>query len=98
MASFPIADFFTTGFEISATLTVAGVPSTISVHFVNEYEQLKNINLPFESSVPLAYVKTSDVSSAVHGSTIVISGTTYYIKELQADGTGITVLTLSKDA
>ena len=39
--------------------------------------------------------KTSDVSDATFNDTLVIDSTTYYIKELLPDGTGVTRITLS---
>ncbi len=39
---------------------------------------------------------TSDVSAAVEGETIVISGTTYVLHEILHDGTGVTELVLEE--
>ena len=49
------------------------------------------------TSGPQFVCRTSDVSSAVQGNTITINTVTWKIIGVQADGTGITVLLLSRD-
>ena len=51
-----------------------------------------------ESSSPVATCRTSDVKDAAHGDEMYINETTYNIIGIEPDGTGITVLILSKDA
>ena len=45
--------------------------------------------------VPKFHCKTSDVSDAVFDDTLVVNSTTYKIKKIEPDGTGMTVLHLS---
>lgn len=90
--------FFNTGFELDATLTtVASGSSSVKVNFWNEYEALRLGVFEGESSNPFAEVKTSDVEDAVIGDSIIINSTTYYIREIQPNGTGITLLILSTE-
>ncbi|HLB00905.1 MAG TPA: hypothetical protein VJO14_05935 [Bacteroidota bacterium] len=49
------------------------------------------------TSAPTALCKTADVPAAAEGDTLTIDGMTYRILEVQPDGTGITLLILSKD-
>ena len=51
-----------------------------------------------ETADILVTAKTTDVSALVSGSTLVIGGVTYYVEKNEPDGTGISILTLSKDA
>lgn len=92
---------FFTDFAVDAVYTPQGGPaSTIKVIFNNEYNRVVDINgfAGIESSAPQAVCKTTDAANARHGDTLVINGTTYYIAEIMPDGTGITVLALSRDA
>lgn len=96
-----VTDFFTTGSEESVTFThnpgVSQVVSTIKVHFNNPYAAAKMQGLEAASSLPTALCKTSDVSTAVARDTLTISSVVYYIVDIQPDGTGLTLLILSKD-
>lgn len=47
-----------------------------------------------ETSMPTFFCRTPDVSSVVHGSTVIISGTTYKVSGIQPDGQGLTTLYL----
>ena len=49
------------------------------------------------TSAPTALCKTADVPAAAEGDTLAIGGMTYHILEVQPDGTGVTLLILSKD-
>ncbi len=94
--SYPVDIFFNTGLESSATLTtVAGGSSSVLIHFWNDYEAQRISNLEFDSSKPLARIKSTDVALAVQNDTIIVDSTTYYISDIQHDGLGIALLTLS---
>lgn len=61
----------------------------------------KGINLAtgeIESTEPQIIVKSSNVSGIEHGNTLIINSITYYVIGIHPDGTGLTTLTLSKDA
>lgn len=49
-----------------------------------------------EGSLPSFTCRAADVSSAAHGDTLVISGTTYSVVGVHPDGTGVMVLALSE--
>lgn len=50
-----------------------------------------------ESSSPTALCISTDVADVVHGNTLEINGTTYFVTGIQPDGTGTTLLILSKE-
>lgn len=90
-----LSDVFlnTDEFADSATFTHGGSPATIKGIFDNEYLAVQGV----ESLYPVFRTATSDVADAAHNDTLVINGTTYYITGIQPDGTGVTLLILSKD-
>lgn len=88
-----MAAFFDIDLGVSATYTHGGVPATITVIFDNAFVAVEGV----ESLGPAATCKTSDVASAAHGDTLVIGGVTYNITGVHPDGTGITILMLSRD-
>ena len=71
--------------------------NTINVLFLNEHEAVMLFGLEVESASPLIMARDSDISGIQHGSTIVVSGITYKVIDIQPDGTGLTTLILSKD-
>jgi len=93
-------DIFFQDFGVDAVYTPqGGAASTIRVLFDNTYVAVDTAgNVLAESKSPIAHCKTSDIQGIRHGDTLLINGTTYYIVEHQPDGTGISVLVLSKDA
>ena len=80
-------------FADTATFTHGGAPSSVKGIFDNEFITAQGV----ETLTPVFRCATTDVSTAVHGDTLVISGTTYYIIGIQPDGTGITLLILSRE-
>lgn len=85
--------FNTDEFGSSATYTHGGTPATVKGIFDNEYVSIQGV----ESLAPVFRTATASVPSAEHGDTLVIDGTTYYIIGIQPDGTGVTLLILSRD-
>jgi hypothetical protein len=55
-------------------------------------------NEGIEATAPQVIVKTSDVTTLTHSSTLIINAVTYYILSIQPDGTGLTTVILSKEA
>lgn len=89
---------FLADFGVSATYTPAGgAGAAISVLFDNEYAPMNLGGVEVESLGPAAQCKTSDVSGAAHGDTLTIDGTRYSIIGVHPDGTGLTVLLLSRN-
>ena len=90
----PVADLeqlFANDFSIAATHS----GSTVRGIFDNEYSEADpGGEVGFTSSEPRFTCRTSEISSAVTGDTITISGTIYTIREIMPDGTGVTELLL----
>ena len=70
---------------------------TISVTFNAPTEVVNLTTGQIEISKPEAVCATSDVSDIIHGSMIIINGTTYYAYSVKADGYGLTTVELSED-
>ena len=84
-------------FASSTTFTdvSAGTSSTVKGIFDKESVEQAVGEAGLIEEVPVFTCKTSDVSDATFNDTLVIDGTTYYIKEILPDGTGVTRITLS---
>ena len=79
-------------FAVAATYNGGAIVNGI---FDNEYAGvLDGAGAPVESTRPVFYCRTADVASAVHGDTLVISGTTYNVVGVEPDGAGMTTLIL----
>jgi hypothetical protein len=86
----PLAAFFDTdGFAVSATL--AGV--SVRGIFDNEYYEPMN---EVQGASPVFTLPTASASSAAHGQSLVIGATTYKVRGVEPDGTGVTRLRLEK--
>lgn len=82
----------------SATFThSAGAPATISVLFNNPFTGIDALEATMESTGPRALARSSDVADVIHGDTLEVNGTTYYIRGIHPDGSGMTELMLSED-
>lgn len=93
---FPIDEFFEMGIETSAEITSAGVTQTVSGHFLDDFE-IVSLGISAEADNPIFYAKTSDVGGVSHGDTVVVNSATYYVRSIQPDGYGVTILELSDD-
>lgn len=72
--------------------------TTFSVIFHNEYEAVILFAGEIESRNPYAEVRDSDIVGAKGSDSFTVNGTAYKIKgPPKPDGTGITILELSKD-
>ena len=68
---------------------------TITTLLRNEYLELEvEGEVGVESSAPFALARTSDIPNIARGDTLLISGTTYTVVEVQLDGEGMTNLRL----
>ena len=99
MALETLDDFFDLNdFAVEGVYTPSpGSPRTIKCIFDSSFQAVNLDTGVVESAGPQAVVKDSDITGAKHGETLVINSTTYYIRGIQPDGTGLTVLALSKD-
>ena len=78
------------------TDTSAGSTSSITVILTNDYLAADpGGSVEVESSSPVAIARTSDLPSVAQGDTLLISSTTYTIKEVEPDNQGMTTVRLS---
>ncbi len=92
--------FFNGDFDEAAVYTPSsGQARIFQVMFDNEYQaaQFAQAEAEIELSGPKATCRESDVPGVAHGDTLEIRGITYSIAEVHPDGTGLTILILSKD-
>lgn len=82
-------DAYFADFGVAATL--AG--NAVTVIFDNGYQPGLG---EFEGNNPLATIKESSIAGVVHGASLVIGATSYTVREIQPDGTGLAVLQLRK--
>lgn len=62
---------------------------------VFESEYLEDLDGPgIGTAMPMITVRTSDVTSVVPGSSVIRDSVTYTVREIEPDGTGITLLRL----
>lgn len=88
-----LADF---GVSVSYTPS-GGSATTITGILDNQYQAIETGGeVAFAVEQPRLAVRTSDVSSAAEGDTVVIAGVTYNVTIVMNDGTGMTDLALEK--
>jgi len=90
--------FDTDDFGTSATFTdvSAGTSSTVNGMFDKDSQEIVGMSdVGIMEDVPTFHCVTTDVSSAIFDDTLLIDSTTYKIKKIEPDGTGMTKLTLS---
>ncbi len=80
------------GFAVTATVGAASFP----VIFDNGYQSA--LGGMVESTGPQCMAKSADVSTVVQGTSITINAVAYKVREVQPDGTGVTVLFLERSA
>lgn len=85
-------------FGVSATYTPAlGSPTSVVGIFDNSYQAVDiGSGAQIASEEPRFLCRTADVSSAAEGDTLVADGTTYTIRVVMSDGTGMTELVLEE--
>lgn len=92
----PIADLeqlFANDFSVAATHNSA----TVRGIFDNPYRPAElGGEVGVAGTDPMFTCRSSQISSAVEGDTITISGTNYTIREIMPDGTGVTELVLEE--
>lgn len=89
--------FDTDAHGVSATITIGGSSSTISVILNKEYFAIDpGMGIDVEGTQPVVTGRTSDMSGVDNEDTIVIDSITYNIVSVQPDGTGVTALVLEQ--
>ena len=91
-----LAEFYSTDLSGTAgTYTAAGASAvTINGIFGNVYFEIPGGETTIDGKNATFNCRTSDISSVAHGDTLAVSGTTYTVRGVQADGTGATTLIL----
>lgn len=79
-------------FGVSANYTpVGGASTTVTVIFDNEYFPVDGAgSVVFAMQQPKAFGRTADFVSVSEGATLALDGTTYTIRVVMPDGTGMT--------
>ena len=89
-----LSPFFDVAGGFAQTASVGG--SSFPVIFDKAYASaLGNM---VESTGPVCQAKTADVSTVVQGTSITIASVAYKVREVQPDGTGVTILFLERAA
>lgn len=84
-------------FGVNVTYTKDGNSAQVRMIFDNEYEAIDaGGGVPFAMEQPRFYTRTADVQTATDGDTITVNGTTYIIRVVMPDGTGVTELQCEK--
>ncbi len=90
-----LLNFFDTDTHgISASVTIDGTATSISVILNKEYFAIAGESVDVDGTQPVVTCRSSDVAGIDTSDTIAISGITYNIVNIQPDGTGMTVLIL----
>lgn len=92
----PIADLeqlFADDFSVAATWNGA---TTVRGIFDATFSSPDIGDIGVESNDPMFTCRTSEIPGAAEDDTLVISGTTYKIKGIMPDGTGVTELVLEE--
>jgi polygalacturonase len=91
----PFAEDLSPFFQTADFATTAALNS-IAVDGIFDAQYYGALNDVFESAKPAFTCAVSDVPTVAQGDTLVIGSTTYKVRNLQPDGTGIMVLILEK--
>tara|TARA_Y100001938_G_scaffold136950_1_gene200522 strand:- start:46 stop:351 length:306 start_codon:yes stop_codon:yes gene_type:complete len=78
----------------SASVSIDGTVTSISVILNEEYFAIAGESVDVDGTQPVVTCRSSDVSNIDTDDTIVINARTYNIVNIQPDGTGVTVLIL----
>jgi hypothetical protein len=107
-ASYFVADYGGHGISASYTPYQSETSTTINIILDEEFLEADGESVNVETTIPIAYCRTIDVSSARHGDTLVVdatqdldgntikAATTYKVIETMPDKTGITMLRLEE--
>jgi hypothetical protein len=89
--------FAAEGFTVSASYSHAGGAAiAINVIFDDEFTGTNLSTGEIDTAAPQVRARTVDVSDATQGDTLIISSVTYYVTSVRPDGTGVSILQLSK--
>jgi hypothetical protein len=80
--------------DYGTTVTKADA-STFTAIFDNDFLAVDLDESEVESTEPTLLARTADVSGLAHGDSLTISSTSYTVRGIQPDGTGMTQIMLS---
>lgn len=87
--------FDTDEFGTAATWTPSGgSAATVNGVFDSEYQEVGVSQVGVALAQPRFVCRTADASTAAEGDTLLVGSTTYTIRVVQADGTGLTTMVL----
>lgn len=89
-----LGTFLNTG-EFAVDITFGA--GTIKGIFDNEFIESNQDEISVEDLQPQVIVKSSDIPGLAHGDTMTIESVVYNVVGIQPDGTGLTLVILSKD-
>jgi hypothetical protein len=85
-----LSPFFSTDdFAVSATLNGVAVTGIFDAGYLEAFGEV-------EGRQPAFTLPTASASAAAHGQSLVIGVTTYKVRGVEPDGTGVTLLRLEK--
>jgi len=91
--------FETDDFAEKVSYTVyGGLAAKIKCIWDSPFQLTSAQGIQYQNANPNALFRTVDVPSASDKDTVIRSGVTYYVTEVQPDGTGVTRLILSEMA
>lgn len=77
--------------DFAELVTIGGEP--VKAIFDNQYAR---VGVMLSTSDPALWCQTADVSTVTRGTVAIVRGVTYAVRDIQPDGTGITVLQLER--
>lgn len=80
----------------TASITINGTSSSISVILNKEYFEIPGETVDIDGSQPIVFCRSSDVTGVDTADTISIDSINYNIKNIQPDNTGVTILILQE--
>jgi len=82
------SEFFS---DFAEQVTIAG--ASVSAIFDSAYTRVGTL---LSTTDPALWCKASDVTSVVRGTAVTVRGVAYTVRDIQPDGTGVTVLQLER--
>ena len=80
--------------DYGSTVTKADASTFVAI-FDNDFLAVDLDESEVESTEPTLLARTADVSDLAHGDSLTISSTSYTVRGIQPDGTGMTQIMLS---
>ena len=82
-------------FAVSVTMSVGTIyETTITGIFDNDYFEVDAGQVGVSTSVPMITCRTTDISNVLYSHKATISGDDYKVRDIQKDGTGMSVVVL----